>query len=139
MYLNIYIIDRAENIENRAAGRKYDVCESCIRDWRKKKNPQVTGKNSNRRAFCGQKARHPKLEKRLCDCMDDRRQYRCAVTSEMCQLKALAITKELGITCFKAILRLCQVACADLASSRDRCGMATAYQAYHPHTALAST
>ena len=30
------IIDEAENIENRAAGRKYDVSESCIRDWRKK-------------------------------------------------------------------------------------------------------
>ena len=26
------IIDEAENIENRAAGRKYDVSESCIRD-----------------------------------------------------------------------------------------------------------
>ena len=30
------IIDEAENIENRAAGRKYDVSKSCIRDWRKK-------------------------------------------------------------------------------------------------------
>ena len=32
------IIEEAENIENRAAGRKYDVSESCIRDWRKKLN-----------------------------------------------------------------------------------------------------
>ena len=30
------IIEEAENIGNRAAGRKYDVSESCIRDWRKK-------------------------------------------------------------------------------------------------------
>ena len=30
------IIDEAENIENHAAGRKYDVSESCIRDWSKK-------------------------------------------------------------------------------------------------------
>ena len=29
-------IEEAENIENCAAGRKYDVSESCIRDWRKK-------------------------------------------------------------------------------------------------------
>ena len=67
-------------------------------------------KNSNRRAFRDQKARHPELEKRLCDYMNDKRQYGCAVSSEMCQLKALAITKEQCITGFKAILRLCQVA-----------------------------
>ena len=32
------IIEEAENIGNRAAGRKYDVSESCIRDWHKKQN-----------------------------------------------------------------------------------------------------
>ena len=32
------IIDEAENIENRAAGRTYDVSKSCIRDWHKKKS-----------------------------------------------------------------------------------------------------
>ena len=32
------IIDEAENTENHAAGRKYDVSESCIHDWRKKQN-----------------------------------------------------------------------------------------------------
>ena len=32
------IIVEAENVGNRAAGRKYDVSESCIRDWRKKQN-----------------------------------------------------------------------------------------------------
>ena len=30
------IIEEAENIGNRAAGRKYDMRESYIRDWRKK-------------------------------------------------------------------------------------------------------
>ena len=30
------IIEEAENIGNRATGRKYDVRESYIRDWRKK-------------------------------------------------------------------------------------------------------
>ena len=34
----IKIIEEAENIGNRAAGRKYDVRESYIRDWRKKQN-----------------------------------------------------------------------------------------------------
>ena len=30
------IIEEAQNIEKRAAGRKYDVSESCIHDWHKK-------------------------------------------------------------------------------------------------------
>ena len=30
------IIEEAENVGNHAAERKYDVRESCIRDWRKK-------------------------------------------------------------------------------------------------------
>ena len=32
------IIEEGENIENHAAGRKYDVSESCICDWRNKQN-----------------------------------------------------------------------------------------------------
>ena len=64
--------------------------------------------------------------------MDDKRQYGCAVTSEMCQLKALAVTKELGITGFKVTLHLCQVAAGvwvPMASSGDQRGMATANHA----------
>ena len=74
---------------------------------------KITEKNSmpNCRAFRGQKVRHPELEKRLCDYVDDKRQYGCAVTSEMCQMKALAVSKELGIMGFKDTLRL--------SSSRD--------------------
>ena len=36
------IIEEAENVGNRAAGRKYDVSESCIRDWRKEKKHNST-------------------------------------------------------------------------------------------------
>ena len=57
----------------------------------------------------------------------------------MCQLKALAITKELGITGFEATLRLCQIAGADLSSSGDRHGVATDNHAMHPHATLTST
>ena len=32
------IIEEPGNIENCAMGRKYDVSESCIRDWRRKQN-----------------------------------------------------------------------------------------------------
>ena len=64
--------------------------------------------------------------------MDDKRQNGYAVTSEMCPLKALAVTKELGITGFKATLHLCQVAAGkrvQTASSGDRRGVATANHA----------
>ena len=71
--------------------------------------------------------------------MDDKRQYGFTVTSEMCQLKAIAITKQQCITGFKATLRLCQVAGADLTSSGNRRGVATPEHAYHQHAALLST
>ena len=67
-----------------------------------KNKTRLTEKNSNRRAFRGQKARHLELEERLCDYVDDKRLYGCTVTSEMSQLKALAVTKELGITGFQS-------------------------------------
>ena len=75
-----------------------------------KNKMQLTETKSKRRAFCSQKVRHPELEERLCDYMDNKRQFGCTVTTEMCQLKALAVTKEPGITSFKATLRLYQVA-----------------------------
>ena len=93
-----------------------------------KNKTRLTEKNSKHLSFRGQKVRHPEFEERLCDYVDDKRQYGCAVTSEMCQLKALAVTKELGITGFKATLRLYQVA-ADLASSGDWRSVTTANQA----------
>ena len=95
---------------------------------------RLTEKNSrpNRQAFHGQKTRHLELEKRLCDYVDDKRQYRCTVTSEMCQLKVLAVAKELGITGFKATLHLCQETPGkrvSTASSGDRRGVAMANHA----------
>ena len=94
----------------------------------------------NRRAICGQKARHSELEKRLCDYMNNKRQYRCTITSEMCQLKVLAITKDHGFQSYTAsVSSSCRQAGADLASSVEWRSMATANDAQHPHTALAST
>ena len=64
--------------------------------------------------------------------MDDKRQYGCTVISEMCQMKALAVSKELGITGFKGTLHLCQEAPGErvpTASSGDWHGMATANHA----------
>ena len=56
-------------------------------------------------------------------------------------MKALATTKEQRITGFKAILHLCQVAAGKRLSTWlvSGNGAATANDAQHPHTALAST
>ena len=89
---------------------------------------RLTEKNSNRQALHGQKARHQELEKSLCDYVDDKRKYGSTVTSEMCQLKALAVSNELGITGFKVILRLCQVAAGERVPAWLVAGIGAAWQ-----------
>jgi hypothetical protein len=94
------IVREAEEIGNRAAGRKYDVPESCIRDWRGKKE-MLLKSSGTRRAFRGQKARYSKIEETLLEYVSEKQQSGYAVSTEMCQLKALALVKEQGIDGFK--------------------------------------
>ena len=122
------IIEEAENIGNHAAGRKYDVRESCIRDWRKKIKTRLTEKNSNCHAFCGQKARHLELEKGLCDYVDNKRQYRCAVTSEICQFESSSYNQGTRHTGFKATVRLYQVAAGERVLTWLEAGIGMAWQ-----------
>jgi hypothetical protein len=58
--------------------------------------------SGTRRAFRGQKARYPKIEEKLLEYVSEKRQFRYTVSTEMCQLKALALVKEQGIDSFKA-------------------------------------
>jgi hypothetical protein len=83
------------------AGRKYDVPESCIRVWREKKE-MLLRSSGTRRAYRGQKAGYPKIEEELLEYVSEKRQFGYVVSTEMCQLKALALTKEQGIDGFKA-------------------------------------
>jgi transposase-like protein len=95
------ILQEAEEIGNHAAGRKYDVPKSCIRDWREKKEMLLKG-SGTWRAFRGQKVRYPRIEEKLLEYVSQKRQFGYAVPTEMCQLKALALAKEQGIDGFKA-------------------------------------
>ena len=104
-----------------------------------KNKMRLREKNSNRQAFRGQKVRHPALEKRLCDYVDNKRQCGCTVTSEMCQLKALAVTKELGITGFKATLHLCQVAAGEREPTWLVAGINVAWQRPTMHSTHTSS
>jgi hypothetical protein len=58
--------------------------------------------SGTRRAFRGQKARYPKIVEKLLEYMSEKRQFGYAVSTDMCQLKALASVKEQGIDGFKA-------------------------------------
>uniref|UniRef100_A0A8C4RRH5 HTH CENPB-type domain-containing protein n=1 Tax=Erpetoichthys calabaricus TaxID=27687 RepID=A0A8C4RRH5_ERPCA len=97
------VILEAEKIENWAAGRKYSVPESCVQDWRQKKE-KLSSCNINRRAFRGKHAQFLQVEVALADYIQDRRQLGYAVSTEMIQMKACDIAKERGIpiTQFKA-------------------------------------
>lgn len=95
------VVREAEMIGNRAAGRKYDIDESCIRDWRKKKNVLLTC-SGDRRAFRGLSVQFPEIEKILYKYVTERRELGYGVSTEMCQLKALEIAKELSTEGFKA-------------------------------------
>ena len=70
--------------------------ESCIRDWRKKKE-KFTEAPLKKRAFRGKAAKYPQLEVKLTAFIDDKRQYGYAVSTEMCQIEAIKIAKELNI------------------------------------------
>jgi hypothetical protein len=60
--------------------------------------------SGTQRAFCEQKARFPKIEEKL-EYVSEKRQFGYAVSTEICQLKALALTKEQEIDGFKASRR----------------------------------
>ncbi|RZF48461.1 hypothetical protein LSTR_LSTR009145 [Laodelphax striatellus] len=46
----VSVVHMAEEVGNREAGRRFDISEACIRDWKKKLN-QLMGTNADRRAF----------------------------------------------------------------------------------------
>jgi transposase-like protein len=69
------IVREAEEIGNCAAGQKYDVPESCIRDWREKKEMLLKG-SGTQRAFHGQKARYLKTEEKVLQYVSEKWQFR---------------------------------------------------------------
>lgn len=95
--LKLKIISVAEEIGNRAAGRKYDVDEACIREWRRKKTT-LQNANRDRRSFRGPKTgAYPELEAGLAEFIQERRDRGHAVSTEMAQMEALRLAKVQGI------------------------------------------
>jgi hypothetical protein len=59
----------------------------------------------NSQGFRGQKARYPKIEEELLEYASEKRQFGYVASTEICQLKALALVKEQGVDGFKASRR----------------------------------
>lgn len=92
------IIAAAEEIGNRAAARRHDVDESCIRDWRKKK-ASLESAHKEKRAFRGPKTgAYPLLETQLVKFIEERRSRGHAVSTEMAQMEALRLAREMNIS-----------------------------------------
>jgi hypothetical protein len=65
-------VREADEIGNRAASQKYDVLESCIREWREKKE-MLLKRSGTWRHFHGQKARYTKTEEKLLEYVSEKR------------------------------------------------------------------
>lgn len=91
------IIAVAEEFGNREAGRRHDVDESCVRLWRKNKD-SLQAAHRDRRSFRGPKTgAYPELEVQLVKFIEDVRSRGHAVSTEMAQVEARRLSRELGL------------------------------------------
>ena len=98
------IIVEAENVGNHAAGRKCDVSESCIRDWRKKT------KRDLQRRIVGLIVGHFPARKRGIRSLRKDYAITWMIKDNTDTQLLVKCAKEQGIMGFKVILHLCQIA-----------------------------
>ena len=100
----IKIVKEAEETSNRSAARKFDVSESCICDWKKKKKKETASfaEQWHEKGFRGQKAKFPEIEEKLVQFIEEKSQIGCAISTEMCQVKARELARNLNQFEFKA-------------------------------------
>ncbi|KAL1472669.1 hypothetical protein MTO96_022891 [Rhipicephalus appendiculatus] len=90
------IIAVAEEFGNREAGRRHDVDESCVRLWRKK--TAYKSRTATVGRFRGPKTRaYPELEEQLVKFIRDVRSRGHAVSTQMAQVEAWRLPRELGL------------------------------------------
>lgn len=83
------IINFAEEKGNRAAGKHFDVDESCIREWRKKKTV-LEAIPKDKKSLRFKKERFPSLEKELSDIISEM-QKSDNLKISACQVKQMAL------------------------------------------------
>lgn len=92
----LQVISYAQENGKRAAARKFEVHEKCVRNWCKQRE-ELSATNASRRAFRGKKSQYPSIEAKIIDYIRDMRTVGCKVTQEMCRIKAVAFAEEEGI------------------------------------------
>ena len=93
------VIARADEIRNRAAAREFEIDESMIRYWRKKKD--VMTKLPKRQRACRTGiAKFPALERTLKEWIISQRENSRAVTTVMIRLKAKELARQMNVAEF---------------------------------------
>ncbi|KAH9368731.1 hypothetical protein HPB48_004750 [Haemaphysalis longicornis] len=90
------VIEFALEHGKRAAGRKFDVDEKCVRRWCAQKEA-LENTNSKKRAFRGKPCKFPELEEDLFRYVTEVRNDGFALTTDMLRVKALALARAKNI------------------------------------------
>lgn len=96
----LQVVKYAEENNNRAADRKFNVSEKLVRDWRKQKDSLRSAKKT-KKANRGKKPRWAELEDKLEHWILEQRAACRGVSTIQIRLKAQATAKELGIEEFQ--------------------------------------
>lgn len=91
------IIAVAKEIGNRAAGRRHDVDESCIRQWRALRQRLKSANRDSRSCHRPKTGTYPQLKIKLTSSIEERCDCGLAMSTKMTQLEALRLTCELDI------------------------------------------
>lgn len=92
----LQVVKYAEEHGKRAAGRKFDVDEKCVRCWCIQQK-DIAETNRTRKAFRGKQCKFPKLEEELAEYVRTTRRDGYAVSTEMIRVKALAVARRMDI------------------------------------------
>ena len=92
-----YAVDKG----NRAAGKQFNVDESCVRRWRSQRE-KLLETPRNKRALRGRSAAFPELEKEVAEWITEKRKAGTGMSTNIIRLKAKSVAQKLGLEQFKA-------------------------------------
>ena len=89
------VVETAEKVGNRSAGREHLVSEKLVRDWRKKKAVLSALPKRTRSQRVGVKPRWPELETKVTEWVLDKRLNGIGLSGTMIRLKAKLMAKDM--------------------------------------------
>ena len=92
-----YAVDKG----NCAAGKQFNVDESCVHRWRSQRE-KLLETPCNKRALRGRSAAFPELEKEVAEWITEKRKAGTGVSTNIIHLKAKSVAQKLGLEQFKA-------------------------------------